>query len=244
VKLVVEAYVPKKLVAVSAVVDAFVMVPLLAEKAVVEALVMVPLLAESAVEEAYGMVVAPVREKKLEVASAVGTPEAPVTLAKMEFAAMAVRPAAPAVYVRPLVKVVVAELNFEKKAEVRQPKTEAEAVSQVTAPEAYVRPVEKVVVAPPTQVPPERMRICPSVPAKSEEVAMEAASPVAPVMLPRIELAETCARFANGKSPVTCVVRSIWPPRFENERQLPAIAQQPLVRFTPLANEEVASDPE
>jgi hypothetical protein len=43
------------------------------------------------------MVVAPVSEKKLEVARAVGTPEAPVTLARMEFAAMAESPAAPAV---------------------------------------------------------------------------------------------------------------------------------------------------
>ena len=49
-------------------------------------------------------------------------------------------------------------MNFEKEAEVRQPKMEAEALSQVTAPEAYVRPVEKVVVATPVQVPPEKAR--------------------------------------------------------------------------------------
>jgi hypothetical protein len=38
--------------------------------------------------------------------------------------------------VRPVVKVVVALLNFEKEAEVRQPKTDADAMSQVTAPPA------------------------------------------------------------------------------------------------------------
>ena len=37
---------------------------------------------------------------------------------------------------------------------------------------------------------------------KSEEVAREATSPVAPVMLPRTLFAATCARFANGRSPV------------------------------------------
>ncbi len=54
------------------------------------------LVAVRAVELAYVIVVAPVSEKKDEVASAVGTPEAPVTFARMEFAAMAVRPAVPA----------------------------------------------------------------------------------------------------------------------------------------------------
>jgi hypothetical protein len=38
--------------------------------------------------------------------------------------------------VRPFPKVVVAESNLEKEAEVRQPKTEPEAMSQVTAPDA------------------------------------------------------------------------------------------------------------
>src|SRR3989344_7102538 len=41
---------------------------------------------------------------------------------------------------------------------------------------------------------------------KRLEVAMLAASPVAPVMLPKTELAETCARFANGRSPVMASV--------------------------------------
>lgn len=129
-----------------------------AVKLVLLAFVEKRLVAVSAVEEAYGIVVAPVREKNEEVARAVGTPEAPVTLARMEFAAIAVRPAEPLVYVMPLLKVVVAELNFEKKAEVRQPKTDAEAVSQVVLPEAYVRPVEKVVVATPVHVPPEKAK--------------------------------------------------------------------------------------
>jgi hypothetical protein len=53
-------------------------------------------LTDIAVEDAYGMVVAPVSEKKEEVARAVGTPEAPVTLARMEFAAIAESPAVPA----------------------------------------------------------------------------------------------------------------------------------------------------
>ena len=63
-----------------------------------------------------------------------------------------------------------------------------------------------MVVATPVHVPPERASICPLVPAKSDEVAMEAASPVAPVMLPRTEFAATCARFANGRSPVIASV--------------------------------------
>jgi hypothetical protein len=41
-------------------------------------------------------------------------------------------------------------LNDAQSAEVRQPKVEPEAVSQVTFPAAYVRPPEKVVVATPT----------------------------------------------------------------------------------------------
>jgi hypothetical protein len=92
--------------------------------------------AEKEVEDAYGMVVAPVREKNEEVARAVGTPEAPLTLARMELAAIAESPAVPAVYVMPLLKVVVAESNFEKETEVRQPKIEPEAMSQVVFPEA------------------------------------------------------------------------------------------------------------
>jgi len=44
-------------------------------------------------------------------------------------------------YVRPVEKVVVAELNLEKSAAARQPKTEAEAVSQLRAPVVMVRPV-------------------------------------------------------------------------------------------------------
>lgn len=42
---------------------------------------------------------------------------------------------------------------------------------------------------------------------KSEEVAMLAASAVAPVMFPSTLLAETWARLANGRSPVTPVER-------------------------------------
>jgi hypothetical protein len=103
-------------------------------------------------------------------------------------------------------RVEVALLNFEKKAEVRQPKTEAEALSQVVLPAAYVRPEEKVVVATPVHVPPERASICPSTPAKREEVATEAASPVAPVMFPSTEFAATCARLAKGRSPVIASV--------------------------------------
>ena len=40
---------------------------------------------------------------------------------------------------------------------------------------------------------------------KSEEVAIDAASPVEPVMFPRMELADTWAKLANGRSPVTPV---------------------------------------
>jgi hypothetical protein len=53
--------------------------------------------AEKAVELAYGIVVAPVSEKKLEVASAVGAAEPPVTFARMELAAIAESAALPAV---------------------------------------------------------------------------------------------------------------------------------------------------
>ena len=65
----------------------------------------------------------------------------------------------PALYARPEEKVVVAESNFEKEAEVRQPKTEPEAVSQIVLPAEYVRPVEKVVVATPVQPAPVLARI-------------------------------------------------------------------------------------
>ena len=44
-------------------------------------------------------------------------------------------------------------MKVVQSAEERQPRTEPEAVSQVTAPFAYVRPVEKVVVATPVHVP-------------------------------------------------------------------------------------------
>jgi hypothetical protein len=44
--------------------------------------------------------------------------------------------AAPAAYARVPVKVVVAELNLEKLAVERQPKTEADAMSQVVLPAA------------------------------------------------------------------------------------------------------------
>ena len=94
------------------------------------------LVAVRAVELAYVIVVAPVSEKKEEVARAVGTAEPLVMLARMELAAMAESPAVPAEYVMPLLNVVVAESNFEKEALVRQPKTEADAMSQVTAPDA------------------------------------------------------------------------------------------------------------
>ena len=42
---------------------------------------------------------------------------------------------------------------------------------------------------------------------KRDEVAIEAASAVEPVMLPRTEFAATCARFENGRSPDTSAVR-------------------------------------
>ena len=71
-----------------------------------------------------------------------------------------------------------------------------------------MRPPEKVVVATPVQVPPTRARICPFVPAYRDDVETEVASAVEPVMLPRMEFAATCARFENGKSPVTSAVRS------------------------------------
>ena len=44
-------------------------------------------------------------------------------------------------YVRPVEKVVVAELNLEKETAVRQPNAEAEAVSQVKALLEFVRPL-------------------------------------------------------------------------------------------------------
>ena len=114
----------------------------------------------------------------------------------------------PLAYVRPVENVVVALLNFEKKAEVRPPKTLAEAVSNVTAPFAYVTPVPKVVVALGTHVPAVvYVRTFPAVPAaKSEEVEMEVASPVEPVRLPRMLFPDTCARLANGRRPVTSAV--------------------------------------
>ena len=42
---------------------------------------------------------------------------------------------------------------------------------------------------------------------KRDEVATEAASAVALVVLPSTLFADTCARFANGRSPVTSAVR-------------------------------------
>jgi hypothetical protein len=98
-------------------------------------------------------------------------------------------------------KVVVAELNFEKKAEVRQPKMEAEAVSQVTAPEAYVRPVEKVVVAMPVHVPPENARTCPLVPANSEVVEIAVGTAEAPVEFAMTVFAACAARDVRGSEP-------------------------------------------
>ena len=63
--------------------------------------------------------------------------------------------------------------------------------SAVTFPAAYVRPPENVVVATPIHVVPTRASIVPGVPAKSEEVEIDVASAVEPVMLPRIEFAAT-----------------------------------------------------
>jgi hypothetical protein len=70
-----------------------------------------------------------------------------------------------------------------------------------------VRPVEKVVVATPVHPAPVLARIVPGVPAYSEVVETEVASAVLPVMLARTEFAATCARFVNGRSPVTSEAR-------------------------------------
>ena len=105
---------------------------------------------------------------------------------------------APAEYVRPVENVVVALSNFEKYALVRQPKTEADAVSQVTLPLAYVTPVEKVVVALGTHVPAVvYVRTFPAVPAaKSEEVESAVGVAALPVTFARTELA---AMFASAR---------------------------------------------
>ena len=69
----------------------------------------------------------------------------------------------PRVYVSPVPKVVVAELNCENLDVERHPKTDTEAVSQVTAPAEYERPVEKVVVAVQVGTPLTRARMKPFV---------------------------------------------------------------------------------
>lgn len=84
---------------------------------------------------------------KEEVAREVGIAAPLVLLPKTLFAEIVASDATPAEYARPLLNVVVALLNFEKEADVRQPKIEAEAISHVTLPAEYVIPVEKVVVA-------------------------------------------------------------------------------------------------
>ncbi len=69
--------------------------------------------------------------------------------------------------------------------------------------------VASVVVATQVDCPSIKVRTNPGVPTpKSVEVATERASPVEPVGFPRSDAAETCAKFPNGRSPVTSRVRS------------------------------------
>src|SRR3989338_8223549 len=92
---------------------------------------------------------------------------------------------------------------------------------------------------------------------KREEVAIDVASAVAPVMLPRMELAETWARFANGRSPVIAsvsarssaphayveapVTRRTWPA--VDESVMPAIAEVPLPWRSPVRVEAPVPPP-
>ena len=73
-------------------------------------------------------------------------------------------------YESPVPAVVVAELNCENLAVLKHPKTDAEAVSQVTEPPAYVKPEENVVVATHAGIPLARARTKPFVPGASSEI--------------------------------------------------------------------------
>ena len=92
---------------------------------------------------------------------------------------------------------------------------------------------------------------------KRDEVAIDVASAVAPVMLPRMELAETWARFANGRSPVIAsvsarssaphayveapVTRRTWPA--VDESVMPVIAEVPLPWRSPVSVEAPVPPP-
>src|SRR3990167_10018488 len=94
------------------------------------------------------------------------------------------------------------------------PNTEADAVSQSKSFTVRVSPSPAVVTLSfalnvDQSVPVSR----PVTPAlallKREDVAILVASAVDPVIFPRTLFAETCARFAKGRSPVTPVEREI-----------------------------------
>ena len=95
----------------------------------------------------------------------------------------------------------------------RVPVTSAEARSMevprsaVTLPLRYVRPPEKVVVATPVHVPPTRARICPFVPAKSEEVAMAVGAAAPPVRLASTVFAACVASWVSASVPL--IVESV-----------------------------------
>jgi hypothetical protein len=124
-----------------------------------------------AVELAYAMVVAPVKLKSDDVASAVGTPLAPVMFARMELAAMLVSPAVPAEYVMPLLKVVVALLNLLQSAAERNP-----AAAEPACATWMEVPAPRVALVPPVMV-----RIEEPVSVREPRVVVE----TAPVPLPR-----------------------------------------------------------
>src|SRR3989344_14452 len=171
----------------------------------------------------------PLQVNSEEVANAVGTAEAPVPLARTVLAAMAASavagmpPAPKSVEVaRTAVLPVIAEPSTPAACE----PNDVVLPTLVTTPERLALvvtvPAVKFAAVPEMFVPTsadgvpragvtrvaegERTPSPVPVQVKRDEVASEVASAVALVTFARTELADTCARLANGRSPVTPVV--------------------------------------